>query len=106
MLQNLRAMYGTPIPTVDAPVGAPAEAEAAEAQPDRYYTFPSVQSLAAASDADLRSLGMGYRADYIRRSAQIVESRGVDLLWGMRTAPKEEVRSMLCELPGVGPKVG
>ena len=36
MLQNLRAMYGTPIPTVDAPVGAPAEAEAAEAQPDRY----------------------------------------------------------------------
>ena len=39
MLQNLRAMYGTPIPTVDAPVGAPAEAEAAEAQPDRYYTF-------------------------------------------------------------------
>ena len=43
MLQNLRAMYGTPIPTVDAPVGAPAEAEAAEAQPDRYYTFPSVR---------------------------------------------------------------
>ena len=69
MLQNLRAMYGTPIPTVGAPVGAPAEAEAAEPEPepDRYYTFPSVQSLAAASDAELRSLGMGYRADYIRR---------------------------------------
>jgi N-glycosylase/DNA lyase len=67
MLQNLRAMYGTPIPTVGAPVGTPAEAEAAEAEPDRYYSFPSVQSLAAASDAELRSLGMGYRADYIRR---------------------------------------
>ena len=39
MLQNLRAMYGTPIPTVDAPLDAPAEAEAAEAQRDRYYTF-------------------------------------------------------------------
>ena len=104
MLQNLRAMYGTPIPTVDAPVGAPAEAEA-EAEAERYYTFPSVQRLAAASDAELRSLGMGYRADYIRRSAQLVETRGVEWLWGMRAAEKEEVRRGLCELPGVGPKV-
>ena len=37
------------------------------------------------------------RADYIRRSAQLVETRGVEWLWAMRAARKEEVRSMLCE---------
>ena len=104
MLQSLRAMYGTPIPTVDAPVGAPGGSEA-DAGAAQYYTFPSVQALAAASDAELRSLGMGYRADYIRRSAQLVETRGVAWLWRMRAAAKEDVRRELCELPGVGPKV-
>lgn len=108
MLQSLRAMYGTPIATPDAPLfgAAPqAAAEAEEGEEARYYTFPGVEVLAAASDAELRSLGMGYRADYIRRSAQLVEARGVEWLWGLRSEGRAEVRAQLCELPGVGPKV-
>lgn len=70
-----------------------------------YYAFPLPEALAAATEEDLRSLGMGYRARYIVESARSVCNGEVSLekLKGIkyyRSAKKELMR--LC---GVGEKV-
>ena len=110
MVQSLRERYGERIaPSVGAfetpPPPAEEAAAAAAAGEHSHFAFPTVGALAAASDDDLRRLGMGYRADYVRRSAQIVQQRGPEWLLGMRCAERDAVRTSLCELPGVGPKV-
>ena len=102
MLQALRAAYGEPLRAAEGAFEPPAEDEA---QANRYYAFPTLQRLAAASDAELRALGLGYRADYVRRSAALAAERGgVEWLLQMRATAREQVRTELCELPGVGPK--
>lgn len=44
---------------------------------ERYelYSFPTVDALAAASEEDLRALGMGYRAKFIVGTAQMVQAK-------------------------------
>uniref|UniRef100_A0A182QC32 N-glycosylase/DNA lyase n=1 Tax=Anopheles farauti TaxID=69004 RepID=A0A182QC32_9DIPT len=72
-----------------------------------YYSFPSVSALAAAPvEETLRTLGFGYRAKYIQRSAEQIQKLG-ELHWfrslcelDYKTAHKE-----LRSLSGIGPKV-
>ncbi|KAG8436002.1 hypothetical protein GDO86_007193 [Hymenochirus boettgeri] len=74
---------------------------------DVYYTFPSLEQLAADStEAKLRELGFGYRAKFISESARTILSRhSPDWLEGLRFVPYEEAKAALCALPGVGAKV-
>lgn len=44
-----------------------------------YYTFPTPQALAAASEQELRDCNLGYRARYVNRTAQAVASGEVSL---------------------------
>ncbi len=49
------------------------------------FDFPTVQDLAAASEADLRALGMGYRAKFLKGSAEkVLEYGGKPWLQGLR----------------------
>ena len=117
MLQALRRTYGTPIDVAGAHADADADAASVTAETPplepvghgdarEFYTFPSAESLAAASEEDLRALGLGYRAAYIRQTATILCERGERWLPSLRDMKEPEaVRQMLCELPGVGPKV-
>lgn len=68
-----------------------------------YYAFPSPQAMAGASVDFYRSIGAGYRAEYLKRTAAAVAD-GFDLeaLYGMDS---EEARAKLLSLNGVGPKV-
>ncbi|XP_036724632.1 N-glycosylase/DNA lyase isoform X1 [Balaenoptera musculus] len=73
-----------------------------------YHGFPSLQALTGPQvEAQLRKLGLGYRARYVSASARaILEERGgLPWLQQLRKAPYEEAHKALCTLPGVGTKV-
>jgi N-glycosylase/DNA lyase len=71
-----------------------------------FYTFPTADVLASADEAELRALGLGYRAAYVRKTAALLCEKGDGWLRSMRDVDDPDaVRTMLMECPGVGPKV-
>ena len=67
------------------------------------YGFPGAEALAAADEASLRALGVGYRAPYILQTARMV-LEGFPLE-ALRAMPYEVAHAELLRLPGVGDKV-
>lgn len=69
-----------------------------------FHALPSWEKLARADEAELRTCGLGYRAAFVRGTAErLARERGWHGGWeGSATA---EVEARLAELPGVGPKV-
>ncbi|MFB6154813.1 MAG: DNA-3-methyladenine glycosylase [Haloferacaceae archaeon] len=71
---------------------------------ETYHAFPRPEQLAAATERDLRELNLGYRAPYVRRTAEMVadgeahpeEAAGL---------PYERARESLTRFVGVGEKV-
>ena len=88
MQQSLREAFGTPV----------------EFDGETYHAFPTPDQLAAATEDELRDLKLGYRAPYVKRTAEMVadgdanpdEARGL---------PYEEAREYLTQFVGVGEKV-
>ena len=68
------------------------------------HTFPTPGRLAAAGEAALRSLGLGFRAPYVARTAVAVAEGELDLE-SLRRLPYWEAKERLMALPGVGPKI-
>ena len=72
-----------------------------------FYTFPTLESIAGCSLEDLRSTGIGYRAEYIKKSSQLLIT--TDLLSKIQIAYQSQdldaVRNYLTELHCVGNKV-
>ena len=67
-----------------------------------YRAFPTAEKIASASDEFLESLHAGYRAPYLKKTAEIL--RDVDLEEKAKlTTP--ELKKWLMTLAGVGPKV-
>lgn len=86
MLESLARRFGRPI------TGTP------------FKALPDVETLARATEADLRACQLGYRAPYVRACAQrIAEHPG--LLEAIGGLPTAQAREQLVSLPGVGPKV-
>lgn len=70
----------------------------------RWRAYPSPEALASASEEDLRTCGLGYRAKNLLATARRVADGGADLeAWG--ELEDGDLRDKLCELPGVGRKV-
>jgi N-glycosylase/DNA lyase len=67
-------------------------------------TFPAPEVLGRASERELRELGLGYRARYVKETSELVASGRMDLE-GLRALSTDEARAALIGLPGVGPKV-
>jgi N-glycosylase/DNA lyase len=68
------------------------------------YTFPSAERLAASSEKELRECALGYRAKNLLGTARAVASGEADLeSWS--ACSDVDLRTRLCELPGVGAKV-
>jgi N-glycosylase/DNA lyase len=66
--------------------------------------FPTPARLARAREAELRTIGLGFRAPYVRETARRVAARGFD--WDpLRSMEYGAARSALMELPGVGRKI-
>jgi len=88
MVTALAREYGTPV----------------EFDGRTYHAFPTPEQLAAATEAELRDLGLGYRAPYVVRTAEMVadgEAHPADA----RDLPYEEARDYLTRFVGVGDKV-
>jgi N-glycosylase/DNA lyase len=70
----------------------------------RLYVFPTADRIARASEAELRECALGYRAKNLRATARLVSSGKIDLdaLAGLSAL---DLRTLLCECPGVGAKV-
>ncbi len=68
--------------------------------------FPPVHRLAEASIPHLTSLGLGYRAAYVKGTAQAVMERGgASWLMGLRRRSYHDAKAALMALPGVGAKI-
>lgn len=68
-----------------------------------YFAFPSPTAIAMLSEKDLLALGAGYRAPYIKASAEkVADGYNLDAL---RDVSLECARKELCTFLGVGPKV-
>lgn len=67
--------------------------------------FPRVEELAAATEEELRDLGVGYRARYIDRTTDQLMEGVLDPV-ELRQLPYREAHDLITELYGVGDKVG
>ena len=68
------------------------------------HRFPSPEKVAALSEDELRELGFGYRAPYIKETARTVANGDVELE-RLREVPYSEAHGELKRLKGVGDKV-
>jgi N-glycosylase/DNA lyase len=71
---------------------------------DPAWAFPTVERLAAASEAELRQCKLGFRAPYLSLTARKLAAGGLDLA-RLPEMPLEEARAALLALPGVGAKI-
>ncbi|MBR6025686.1 MAG: DNA-3-methyladenine glycosylase 2 family protein, partial [Firmicutes bacterium] len=71
---------------------------------EEMYAFPSVYSLARATESKLKECGLGYRVPYIISAARAVESGEIDLD-AMAALPDDELLCELMKIYGVGIKV-
>lgn len=83
---------------------AEAYGESVEVDGTTYHSFPGPDQLAAATEAELRRLGLGFRAPYVERTASLVASGEVERA-DVASLPYEEAREALQQFHGVGPKV-
>ncbi len=69
------------------------------------HAFPPPEAIARVGEADLRVLGLGFRAPYLAATARrIAAGRGWS--WSsLSELPIETARTRLTSLPGVGPKI-
>ena len=88
MVSTIARAYGTPI----------------ELEGRTYHTFPTPEELAAATEDELRELGLGYRAPYVVRTAEMVAD-GVAHPERARNLEYEDAREYLTQFVGVGDKV-
>lgn len=68
------------------------------------YTFPTAQAVAAASERELRALGLGFRAAYLQATARLIAERGL-ALEALRGVSYPAAKTALLQCDGVGDKV-
>ncbi|XP_052789177.1 uncharacterized protein LOC128223804 isoform X2 [Mya arenaria] len=92
MVEKLASNYGEKIMELDG---------------QEYFSFPQVSSLAKDGvEERLRTLGFGYRAKYIQRSAEyIIAQGGEKWLYDLREMDYPDAKASLLKLCGVGAKV-
>ena len=68
-----------------------------------YYSFPTNEQLAKASLDQLKGVGLGYRAEYVKRFAQnLCEGLNLD---DLNNLPTRILKKTLIGMHGIGPKV-
>ncbi|KAG0165529.1 8-oxoguanine glycosylase ogg1 [Apophysomyces sp. BC1015] len=93
LVQKLSVHYGTKVATMDDV---------------DFYEFPGPEKLAQEGvEANLRTLGFGYRAKYIAQTAQKIVEHEQKQAWlsCLRDVPYGEAKQALLQFSGVGPKV-
>ena len=68
------------------------------------HAFPTPVQLAQAGEAELRRLGLGFRAPYVDKTTRMVAEGKLDLS-ALVEMPYHEAKAALMACPGIGPKV-
>ena len=68
------------------------------------FAFPAIARIAACSEAELRACKMGFRAPYLRATAQML-ARGEVELNSLHHLTCDQARGELLKFPGIGPKI-
>jgi N-glycosylase/DNA lyase len=71
---------------------------------ETFHSFPGPGELIQASVGELRGMGLGYRAEFVSLTAEMISVGDPDLK-DIETLDLEAARDVLLRLPGVGPKV-
>lgn len=69
-----------------------------------YYTFPTAKVFACCDDEVLKKAGLGYRAEYIKKSAEKILGGEIDFAY-LNTLDTESLKKELLKIKGVGDKV-
>jgi N-glycosylase/DNA lyase len=69
-----------------------------------FFTFPTPEKLACASEKSLATCGLGYRAKYVKATSKRIFEKDFELE-SLRQLSYEQAKNQLCSLAGVGPKV-
>jgi N-glycosylase/DNA lyase len=69
-----------------------------------FFTFPTPQQLANATDHELAECGLGYRAKYVKETSKRIFENTFELEH-IKQLPYEQAKKALCSLAGVGHKV-
>lgn len=77
------------------------------APPLQVFSFPTIESLSAATESDFRAMGLGYRAKYIVETCNYLQGiGGKEHLFKLRQCDDADVvQSELLKCPGIGRKV-
>ena len=125
MVKSLCEKYSPPLLSMPPPLAVTSSLakssidSAEERELESFHPFPPPSRLAAADvSATLRSLGFGYRAEYIQKTAKMLvdqhegsstssDAQEAAELWliTLRKLPTSQVRAELLKLMGVGRKV-
>jgi len=101
MLSSFRETYGTFM------MELPTRQEGGDSGAVPIYSFPTLSSLADATEDELRGMGLGYRAKYIIETRDLLNKcGGNDFLLSLRTQQDAEtVQEELIKFSGIGRKV-
>jgi N-glycosylase/DNA lyase len=69
-----------------------------------FFTFPTAEKLACATEKSLAKCGLGYRAKYVHATSKRIFENDFELET-LRQLPYEQAKKQLCRFAGVGPKV-
>lgn len=69
-----------------------------------FHVFPSAAAIDAASVAELRACGLGYRVRALKSAARMISDGKLDL-GSLRKAGYEDAKAGLLQVYGVGPKI-
>ncbi|CAI2371170.1 unnamed protein product [Moneuplotes crassus] len=74
LMLKIRSSYGERIGDLDTVLDEDEEFE--DFTVSEFYTFPTLDQLSKAKEADFRALGLGYRAKYMEASCKIIQKKG------------------------------
>ena len=69
-----------------------------------FFTFPTPEKLAGATEKDLLECGLGYRAKYVQETSKRIFENNFELE-RLKQLPYEQAKKKLCGFAGVGHKV-
>jgi len=87
-LENISKKFGTKI----------------EFENQEFFLFPKPEELGNASINEIRNCGVGYRAKFIKKAANMIFSNEIDFE-SLKKSNYFETKSSICSIPGVGNKV-
>jgi len=108
MLSSLRERYGKRLLEVPTRIRDESKNDdsALLGLPIAIFSFPTLKELQAATEEELRNMGLGYRAKFIIQTRNLLlECGGEDFLMTLRNKDAESVQNELLKFSGIGRKV-